>query len=44
MLFEFVDTRGDFVIDKLPRGVGNHRVFFSEIFRREDLFRSALLN
>src|SRR5205085_10236145 len=44
VLLELVEARDDFVVDKLPRGLGNHAVLFSKIFRREDLVSSALFN
>src|SRR6185503_5311076 len=44
VLLELVDARHHFVIDKLPRGVGDHAMLFGEVFRRKDLLRRALLD
>jgi len=44
VLLELIDPRYDFVVDKLPRRVGNHAMLFGEIFRREDLLRRPLLD
>jgi hypothetical protein len=44
VLLEFVDAGTTSVIDKLPRGVGNHAMLFGEIFRREDVIRAPLLD
>ena len=44
MFFKLVDVRDHFVVNKLACRFGNHAVLFSEIFRREDLLRRAVLN
>ena len=44
MLLELVNPRHHFVIDKLPRRVGNHAMLFGEVFGREDLLGLPLLD
>jgi len=44
VLFKLIDSRNNFVIDKLSRRLGDHLVFFAKVFRREDLFGSALFD
>src|SRR6185436_12506348 len=44
VLLELVNARHYFLIDKLPRRVGDHAMLFGEVFRREDLLRRPLLD
>ena len=44
VMLKFVDSRRDFVIDELPRRLGNHAMLFSEVFGREDFIGRTLLN
>jgi hypothetical protein len=44
VVFEFIDARHYFIVDKLAGRVGNHPVFFGEVFRCEDFCRCAFLN
>ena len=44
MLFELVDVRDDFVVNKLARGLGDHAMFFGEIFRGKDFGGGAVLD
>ena len=44
MLLQLIDMRHDFVVNELPGRFRDHPMFFGEILRREDLFRSPLFD
>ena len=44
VMLELVDARIYFVVDKLTSRLGDHAMFFSEVFRCEDIFSRSFFN